>query len=222
MTRVASCDRWREALSDVGAGAPPPPGFERHLAECGSCRDAFETERRFVRQIDAELQAALTVSPSPEFLPQARRRAEEQASPRGRWLLQWLVPVAVGVVMLVLGIQVGRRDGVAPAPRVAAVQTPSPSSPLEEPTFAVPVPEVTPMPRRAAPAPEVRPVEPEVLFPPGEEQLFLRFARDMQERRVDRLSLLAAGLDPGEVQGIDIPVVEVKPLVIEPISRSEP
>jgi len=55
----------------------------------------------------------------------------------------------------------------------------------------------------------------------GEEAAFQRFVQDMQERRVDRISLLAAGLETGDVESIAVAAVEVEPLAIEPLSRSD-
>ncbi len=54
-----------------------------------------------------------------------------------------------------------------------------------------------------------------------ERAVFQRFVRDMQQRQVDRISLQAAALEREEIKEMTIAAVEVKPLAIEPITRSD-
>jgi hypothetical protein len=223
---MTSCDRYRRSLADVAAYAPALPGFEDHLAECESCRAAFANERLLVDRIEAELRAAVDVKPSPEFMPRARRRAVEKANARRPRLFQWLVPVGAGAALLAIGILAGRREPATPSEppplaRQTAANTPGPPLPPEEPPSAAPARKA---PRTALPvakARPARPVEPEVLLAPGEGQAFLKFARDILAR-VDRQSLLAVKLDPEDLnKNIEVPAVEIKPVVIQPIPRSE-
>lgn len=222
-----SCESYRGALLDVAVGAPAPPRLSAHLAECGPCREALERERAHVSRIDGETRSALRIEPSPAFLPRARQRAaEKETAPPWPWV-QWLVPAGVGLVMLAVGILVGRRSPPPPAAESAAVVRPIPE-PREQPAPDVTAPEPAPErtasavePARPARKRQPRPSEPEVLLPAGEQAVFHRFVRDMQQRQVDRISLLAAGLDPGDVKDIAVAAVEVKPLAIEPISRSD-
>jgi len=211
----------------VAAYAPALPGFEDHLAECESCRAAFANERLLVDRIEAELRAAVDVEPSPEFMPRARRRAAEKAIERRPRRLQWLVPVVAGTAVLAIGILAGRREPAAPSEpppraRQTAANTPSPPVPLEEPPSPAPAPKAPRTPLPAAKARPARPVEPEVLLAPGEGQAFLKFARNIQAQRVDGQSLLAVRLDPEDLnKDIEVPAVEIKPVVIQPIPRSE-
>jgi hypothetical protein len=77
------------------------------------------------------------------------------------------------------------------------------------------------MPARSARYRRPRPTEPEVLLSASERAAFQRLVRDLQERQVDQISLLASGLDRGGIEDMTIPAVEVEPLEIEPIARSD-
>lgn len=223
-----SCRSYRGALLDVALGAPEPPGLEAHLASCPECREALERERAHVSRMDLELRSALEVEPSPALLSRARRRvAEKEPSPARPWL-RWLVPAGVGLAVLTGAILVGRRVAPPAAPPSAAVVRPIPAPPRELPAPHVAAAEPAPESRAPAAVParparirQPRPTEPEVLLSAGERVAFHRFVRDMQQRQVDRISLLAAGLDRGDIRDMAIAAVEVEPLAIEPISRSD-
>lgn len=236
-----SCSRWRSALVETALGAPAPAGLPEHLGSCASCRAGLEAERLLLGRIDAELVAALDVAPSPELAARVRQRVAE-SPPARPWWMPWLVPAGVGLAMLALGILVGRRGaapGPGPAPRLAVAEvSPAPVTPsahvAAEPT---PVePPATPAQPKPAPATAAAPArtvvrapEPEVLVPPGQHELVMRFARDVRQPRVDRSALLAAGFDPGEtkslvvkdvrIAAVEVPGVEVKPLGIEPLDK---
>ena len=49
-----ACERYREALADVAAGAPAPAGVESHLAACEACREELAALRRAVALADTE------------------------------------------------------------------------------------------------------------------------------------------------------------------------
>ena len=93
-----SCERYRSALMDVALGAPAPPALAVHLAECEACRAALDAERQFVGRLDAEVEASLQLPPSVGFLPRVRQRLTEPAAPR--WRLAWLVPAAIGLLLV--------------------------------------------------------------------------------------------------------------------------
>ena len=222
-----SCPSYRGALLDVALGAPESPRLLTHLASCPACGEALERERGHVSRIDLELRSALEVVPSPGFLPHARRRAAEKERSPAWPSLRWLVPAGIGLVVLMGGILVGRRSTPPPVAQEPAIIRPTPAPPRESPApdvaAAAPAPgsrPIAPQPARSEPI-RPPPREPEVLLPAGEEAAFQRFVQDMQERRVDRISLLAAGLETGDVESIAVAAVEVEPLAIEPLSRSD-
>ena len=222
-----SCPSYRGALLDVALGTPASPGLLAHLGSCSACREALERERGHVSRIDRELRSALEAEPSPGFLPHARRRAAEKERPPAWLSLPWLVPAGIGLAVLMGGILVGRRSTPPPVAQEPAIIRPTPAPPRESPApdvaAAAPAPgrrPIAPQPARSEPI-RPPPREPEVLLPAGEEAAFQRFVQDMQERRVDRISLLAAGLETGDVESIAVAAVEVEPLAIEPLSRSD-
>jgi hypothetical protein len=149
-----TCEESRRSLIDVALGECAP-ALEAHLAGCGPCRTALAAERDLLGRIDAELQEALNVRPSPAFLPGVRQRvAALRADPDAphRW---WLVPALATLAgVLVVGSLV-RHTTPSPAP--------SSARPAEHSTGAAPEP-VAPVMARAPEAAPV-PVPQEVALP---------------------------------------------------------
>jgi hypothetical protein len=222
------CQSHRGALLDVALGAPAPPGLDGHLASCPECRHGLERERAYVSRMDLELRSALEVEPSPALLSRARRRAaEKEPSPAQPWL-RWLVPAGVGLAALTGAILVDRSSTLPPGPPSAAVVSPIPAPPREPPTPRVTAAQPAPgrravagLPTRSTRSRQPTPREAEVLVSAEERAVFQRFVRDMQQRQVDRISLQAAALEREEIKEMTIAAVEVKPLAIEPMTRSD-
>ncbi len=215
-----SCERYRAGLLDVALGAPAWRELEAHLPSCPACRQALEEERRLMLCIDEELQRAVAVAPTLQFLPRVRERVAKDASAGRPWALQWLVPVMVSVAALAAAVYLAQRTAPAPRP------SPSGSSRLEPP--APPRAEVEPGPlpsstgqmpvARVRRAPASRVAEPEVLVPPAEEVAFRRFVAGLGQRRLNAGSLVAAGAEPRETEEIAIAPIEVKPLEVESLT----
>lgn len=215
-----SCERYRSTLTDVALGVPAPPEVERHLTECASCRAALESERRLIARIDDGLREALEIEPSPALLPRVRRRVAQGAAPFARWV-PWLVRAAVGVGIVALGIRfAGRRHTGPPAPVEKAAQRPAVLAPKESRSEAATIAKM-PVLSAVARVRAARRAEPEVLVPAGEEAVLRRFLEDLHRQGSDRLSMLAAWTDRSELGDISVPAIDVKPLMIEPIDRSE-
>lgn len=205
-----SCERYADALLEHALGEPAPPELEAHLAGCVACRAALHREQRLLGRIDGELHEAISVTPNPEFLPRVQARVADAAATGRPWRLFWLLPVAASVVALVAAVSLQKPSAPPAAPRVAES-----TRPIPEARVSVPAPPARPLVRQ--PRLERAKSEPEVLVPPGEEELFRRFVGALQARRVD-----ASGVVAGDTQApsaelaiptLDqIPPLEVKPL----------
>jgi hypothetical protein len=212
-----ACERYRETLADVAAGAPAPAGVEDHLASCGPCREELRRLRQALAAADAELADLLSAEPSPGLEARIRRAAAEP-SPAGRLGWLWPATAAAATLLVALAVWVGRP--ASPPPRVAVVAGPEGSARVAVPSS----PETSPAPRddvfvavvprrRPLPTPAV-PVEAEVLVPPGEAEALLRFAAHLRTRAVSPDSLLVADLSAPlpEPKGVEIQRLEIVPL----------
>jgi hypothetical protein len=220
-----SCERHRSVLIDVALGAPAPPALASHLAECGACRTALDTEQQFVGRLDAEVEASLHIQPSVGFLPRVRQRATEPSPARRRWLVVWLVPATLGL-LLVSRILIRKPTVAAPAHRQAAATEARP----------LPTPQRVPEPAsaRARPRAPLRIVHaervvsgPEVIIPPAEREALRRYMRDLQARRIDSTLLRMVGVEPAGLRRIEMPPIDLSPIRIaiigvQPLTMDSP
>ena len=180
------------------------------------------------RSLNRELDAALNVEPSPEFLVRVRMRIASEPQP-SRWSLVWvMVPIAaVGVVVLAMLGGVGV-DQPAPSPPVQAAAPVM--VPKQEPTPVVQQADDT-SPRgntsrrggrlqaaRRPTAPER--VMPEVLISPEEQIAFESVVAMTRRVRVSEATMLST--DSGSAQpplsDLEVsPITEIAPLRIEPL-----
>ena len=72
-----ACERFREALADVAAGAPARAGLEAHLATCEACRTELAALRQALAVADAEMAGLLSAEPPPELAVRIRRAVAE-------------------------------------------------------------------------------------------------------------------------------------------------
>jgi hypothetical protein len=244
------CERFRDALTDAGAGGPLPAALEAHLAACEACRAELLALRRALAVADAEMTELASAEPSPGLAARIRQAVDASetggsARREGSWLalrFGWPWPAmaataaTAATLLVALALVLGRSTGPTSRSRVAAdVAQPQPtdSAQVAEPT-GEPV-----IPRDAVPAgPEGsaeaadpsspgrdvaprgdKPAEPEVLVPPGEGEVLLRFAALVRPRVVSSDSLLVA-----DVSGplTEPKAVEIQPLVIAPLDPAEP
>jgi len=215
-----SCERWADAILEQALGAPASPELESHLRSCDGCRDALQRERRLLGRIDGELSEAVSLTPSPTFLPRVRERVATEAPGRRWWTLPVLLPVAASVVVVIAGLSLMRR----PPSRPQIVEAP----PLPSPRAAVSVEPVAPSAAATRVAPPrverrrlERRTEPEVLVPPGEEELTRRFVVALRARRADETGVVAG--EP-ESPNLAIPLLaEIPPIEVKPLtSGTEP
>ena len=207
-----SCERHRSVLIDVALGAPAPPALASHLAACDACRTALDREQQFVGRLDAEIEDSLHLQPSVGLLPRVRQRVREPRRARRRWLVAWLVPATIGL-LLVSRILMRKPTAVAPAhPPMVATQ------PRLPPPHRVLTPPFT----RARPRTAVQFVSservsapgPEVLIPVAEREALRRYMHDLQARRVDSTLLRMVGDEPSGLRSIEMPPIDLAPIRI--------
>ena len=113
-----ACERFRDALTDVAAGAPAPAGVEAHLATCEACRAELDALRQALAVADVEMAGVVAAEPSPELGARIRQVVAE-AEPSPAWRLGWVWPAtaAAATLLVALAVWVGRTP--PPEPRVA-------------------------------------------------------------------------------------------------------
>jgi hypothetical protein len=185
--------------------------------------------------LDEELQRALAIDPSPEFLARVRTRIAAEREPR-TWGFRWLaLPGGVAALAALLiaawitrggtGTQNPIASAPAPAPDTrAAVSQPVPSieaSRAPEPTVPAPAASSGAGARAGGSLPSTARValvnrEPEVLFDPREQEGFRRLIAALNSGRVDRSTLKADGADA------TAPLDPIAELSVPPLPAVEP
>lgn len=223
-----ACEAYVETLADVAAGGSASPEVQSHLETCEACRAELRAQLQVLALIDAELGELLASEPSPSL--RARISLAVADSGPARRTLAWPVAAAVAVSVAALALVVGLRDshdrdGGAPpdADRKQRVVETRPSN--DQPPLSSD--SVRPMEGEVSSKATVKPstvarfraqrreveksrLEPEVLVPPEEAELLIRFALELQERQVAPGSLVAS-------EGASPPIPEAQALHIAPL-----
>lgn len=166
-------------------------------------------EEQVLAEIDRELAAALSVTPSAEFEARVLQRVDDGEAPR-RWSSAWLAAAASLVLAAGLFYMMNRAPAIEDVPQPIATNRPDVVLPAPE---AVPMVKAVERPHPAAGARVRRPAraaEPEVIVV-NQMDAVRRLVRAVNDGRLD---------PPAEpLQGPVAPPAElaVDPLVIEPI-----
>ncbi len=138
-----SCDRHTDAIVDHACGADIAAEAAAHLDGCAACRRMFDEQRRLLQDLDERLALALSIEPSPRFVPEVLARVERSAfrRPQAMW---WGGAAAAAAVLLIVtfgSLRSGERRGgdrhaaAAPASASSAPvvdRTPSPADAIDE------------------------------------------------------------------------------------------
>ncbi len=236
-----ACERYRDALTDVAAGEPATAAVEAHLASCEACRPELAALRRTLAVADAEMAGLASAEPSPGLAARIRQAA---AQPSPEWRFGWLWPAvaAAATLLVALAVVLGRGTGPTPEPRVAADAAHSQptgeapvaqpldedAAPADEQAFAGAFQEKEPTPQIVAQRDprftrvgtrDDRPPEPEVLVPPGETEVLLRFVALVHRERMAPALFGAAGEPSAEIA--DLAAIDIQPLEIVPLDPAE-
>lgn len=182
--------------------------------------------------LEREIEAALGVDPSPEFLPRVRARiASERMQEGGLWATSWRwagVAVAVATVAV---IAVWTLRDPSPAPREARITPPSEvAAPSIQPERPEPSRAASPVEaRRAVSAPAIRmassdprpvaAVQPEVLISADEAAALTQLFTAIGNRRIEASALpdLQSALKPPA----PIEEIALDPITISPLAALE-
>ena len=121
-----SCERYAQAIEDHACGADLAAAAAAHLDSCMRCAAAFEAQRRALEDLEAELQRAVAIDPSPAFAPGVRAGIDRASSAGYR--LAWLAaPLAVGAA-IAIAVLVGAPGNRPAAPATPPKPAPAPAS----------------------------------------------------------------------------------------------
>ncbi len=242
-----ACERYRDTLSDVAAGASASADLEAHIASCASCRQERHALRQALATVDAELAGLRAAEPSPDLAARIRTAVAMSSEATPAWRLGWLwtltaAAAALLVALALIGQRVSRTvpgaaaTGVGPeASGEAALATPArdgvPGTASQSARLSNSSREAVSRSAPASPAalgalaPPSRRTrsEPEVLVPAGEAETLLRFVANLRRRTVTAESLLVADLSAPlpEPKGVFIRPLEIVPLDPEETSGAE-
>ena len=213
-----SCERYAQAIEDHACGAHLAAAAAAHLGSCPGCAAAFEARRGALEALDAELQRAVAIDPSPAFA--AGVRAGIGRAPSAGYRLAWLAAPLGIAAALALAVLIGL-PGDRPATPAASsnVQPDSPSSISrvlpESPTVAPPATAaVRPAASRGRrPAALPRQPEPEIIVPDDRARALARY---MALVRSGEVPATAPMQPPSELQAPSNLVVD--PLTVEPMT----
>jgi hypothetical protein len=118
-----SCDRYRDALTDLAAGGTAPARLDAHLASCGRCREELAAVRRRLALAEAEMAQLVGAEPSPGLAVRIRAAVAEPEAAR-TWPLGWMWPAIAASVVLLAALAVWATRAPAPA-RVAVENEPA-------------------------------------------------------------------------------------------------
>ena len=181
--------------------------------------DAYEHEELSDDALEKEIEAALGVDPSPEFLPRLRARiASERLNEGGVWpgLWRW---AGAGVAVAAVVIAALWMSASVPAPREAHLTTIPPVEPARRVPEVVASSAESPKPARVSGVRTVRstrqPVEahPEVVISPNEAMALRQLVAAIAARQVE-------ATDIPQLAAESAPLPPIEEIVLEPIKLS--
>jgi hypothetical protein len=217
-----ACKRYRDALSDVAAGAPASADALAHLASCEACRVELLAQRQALAAADDELAELRVAEPSPDLAARIRTALAESSEAAPGWRLgRGFMLTAAAAAVVVASVFVAQRNPRPEPPATVADRAPAVETPRATPAPEGSVPAtrrssqpVESQPRVSGRARTQRARDPEVLVPAGEAEGLLRFVAFLQRRSVTPDSLLVADLSAPltEPRVGEIPPLEIVPL----------
>ena len=217
-----SCRRFHEALAGHAAGAELDPAAAAHLAACDACAARLDLQRRLLADVDAELERALAMTASPEFVSgvTARVRPSDVRPAAWRPAAVWIGLAAAAAIAAAafLRAPVTNAPATSSPPRTAAAV----SAPLATPRPIVepvspPVVRRSPAVRRSAPkvprpfaAPHAE--EPPVIVDANQIRAIARLHELLVEGRLNEKTLPPPG--PHEAAALTIAPLEIPDITV--------
>jgi hypothetical protein len=183
--------------------------------------------------LDREIQAALNVSPSPEFLARVRMRVVDDGPARPRLAIGALGGLAVAVTAIVLALVLAPQEERPNTPPDAVdAQPPSPAGDLARGPVDTPLGAEAPLLRAPGPSVGRSVIQPPVIVPVEQVEAFRRLAEAINAGTAFRDEIDLPEPDPSagdeDSQQIlanlrrpiePLTAVKIEPLEIEPISQ---
>jgi hypothetical protein len=171
-------------------------------------------------QLTKELEEALAVEPTPQFLARVRREIGSERSPlsaRFRWTL---IAAGTAATAVVAGIAMFQ-----PAKPIALQPFTLSKQESLLPAPAIPAAQATKTVQKAVAKQVTRPAEPEVLIDPREVAALQSFLNDVQEQNITPASLVELFESAKRAERVTIetmPIAAIEPIVILPLSSAGP
>ncbi|HET9942603.1 MAG TPA: hypothetical protein VFR05_04640 [Terriglobia bacterium] len=172
-------------------------------------------------QLRRDIEEALAVEPSPQFLARVRRQLEAE-SRRSRFRLPWKVlaaGLATGIVLAGLPL-VALRTSHLPVPTATTIRLAAPA--VEEQIQELPATELPLRPKDSVQAVIKRSPQPQVIIDPRETAALRSFLNDVQERRIDPnglgelFDLAEHAARPARI--IPATIIGFEPIVVKPLN----
>jgi hypothetical protein len=171
--------------------------------------DGHEHDSLSDETLEREIEAALAVDPSPEFLAKVRARVAQEERPV-RWPLrwQWAGALVTAVVVMAVYVSKGPEPAVSREPEPIAAVRPQPDATLPAPAIVK---------REPAPSPSqrVQPRAPEVQISEEERKGFQLLLASLSQQK--DAGQIEKALAAAETSGP--PWLEISPIVIEPFPQ---
>jgi len=174
-------------------------------------------------QLKRELEEALAVEPTPQFLARVRREIETETE-RPAAHLKW-ASIAAGVaaaamVLAIVRLQFEKPKALHPPPSDVVALAPSAAE-----TASTPLPSPKTTPKAESRQTNRRTEQPEVLIDARETAALRSFLQDVQERKIDpaRLEDLFESVERARTTTVEpMPIAAIEPIVIMPLSSAAP
>jgi hypothetical protein len=221
------CSRYSDVLNEVAAGAPGSPVLNAHLAWCAHCTKELATLRQLLGIADGELLHVSEAEPSANFVPRLRSAVVKSGPVTLRPVWFWPSIATAATLVLALTLYVaghthhGPPEAVVNPPATAqAVPLPGFRRQPDEPVAGSAVePElVSARPVLRVARPLVRPVEPQVLVPPGETQALIELIALVNQKKMVPELLRTSGEPSAELAALA--PIAFKPIEIVPLDAA--
>lgn len=187
--------------------------------------DGHEHEKLSDEALAREIEDALGVDPSPEFLPQIRARiASERVSESWLWpgLWRWASAVVAVAAVVIIGLRVS--NGPSSAPREEHIVSAPPGEHPPAPdsvasSIETPASGIAPVIRRVRSIPPAVEARPEVVVSPDETVALRKLVAAIAARQVGSVDVPTLGVEPAPLPPIE-EIVPLEEIVLEPINLS--
>jgi hypothetical protein len=225
-----SCQRFREAITDHACGAALDDASAAHLTACAACREAYDSHRAALSEVDALLNVSLSAQASADFTARVLERTH--ANRRGwvfprRWAIGLAAAAALVLAVFLVWRQPDRPLAIDSRIHATTVNHPNPVASAHSSVASAPNPvasgfsrkDAAVAPRHASAARKRGPVpEPEVLVPPDQLRAITRLQQLLRGGGLDDTilppqkseaeALSALSIEPLTVPGIAFPDIE--------------